>query len=252
MLDANHAARAGGQAPELVCILCHGYGAPGDDLVGIGAAVLDVAPALAGRVAFAFPEAPQSIPGMPSGRAWFQIDVARFGLALATGDLEQLFDDVPDGLAEARKALTATVHDVARKLSLPMSRVVLGGFSQGSMVATEVALRLEDAPAALAILSGTLLNRAEWAARAAKRTAMPVLQSHGTEDPILPYLAAVALRDMLTKAGVAVDFVSFRGGHGIAPNAIHKLAALLSSTLAKLASSSPSGAPPGASSGASS
>lgn len=226
MLEARNA--------ELVCILCHGYGAPGDDLVGIGTAVLDVDPSLKGRVAFAFPEAPENIPGLGSGRAWWQIDVSRFANAMASGELEQLFDDVPDGMAEARRALTAAVSDVAKKLALPMSRVVLGGFSQGAMVATDVALRLEDPPAALAIMSGTLLTRSEWLARAKKRTSLPVLQSHGTEDPILPYPAAVELNRMLTSAGLTVDFVTFRGGHGIAPAVIQKLAALLSSTLPKL------------------
>jgi len=39
---------------------------------------------------------------------------------------------------------------------LPLSRFVLGGFSQGAMLATDVTLRLEDSPGALIIYSGTM------------------------------------------------------------------------------------------------
>src|SRR4051812_36922991 len=148
--------------PELLCILCHGYGAPGDDLVPIGEHLAGV---LGDRVSFAFPEAPLPLPGPAGafgGRAWWHIEVSRFERALSSGKLEELFDEVPDGMADARKKVREVVDALATRAKLPMSKIVLGGFSQGAMIATDVALRLEEAPAALAILSGTLLCRPEW------------------------------------------------------------------------------------------
>ena len=38
-----------------------------------------------------------------------------------------------------------------------------------------------------------------------------VFQSHGTQDPILPYVMAERLRDELVKAGLTVEWQSFRG-----------------------------------------
>jgi phospholipase/carboxylesterase len=46
------------------------------------------------------------------------------------------------------------------------------------------------------------------------------VQSHGTQDPILPIAGGKWLRDMLTEQGNRVDFVSFVGPHTIPPEAI--------------------------------
>jgi phospholipase/carboxylesterase len=218
--------------PDLVCVLCHGYGAPGTDLVGVAGELLSLAPALSGRVRFVFPEAPISLDFMPfEGRAWWHIDVGRFQRALEGGELEALLHEVPDGLPQARKALLAALDELCRQSRVPMGKVVLGGFSQGAMLTTDVALRLEEAPAGLAILSGTLLCKDEWERLLPKRRGLPVLQSHGTADPILPYAAAEELRALLTAAGLDVTFVRFMGGHGIDLEVLEKLAALLASRL---------------------
>ncbi|MCB2067917.1 MAG: dienelactone hydrolase family protein, partial [Erythrobacter sp.] len=116
------------------------------------------------------------------------------------------------------------LHD---EYSLPVSRIVVGGFSQGSMLATDVTLRLSGPPAGLVIYSGTLLNEAEWSSLAPERSGLSVLQSHGTEDPILPFVAAEWLRDLLTASGLDVEFQSFRGGHTITNAAIESTAAML-------------------------
>lgn len=214
--------------PEALCVLCHGYGAPGTDLVGLAGEVLSLRPELRGRVRFVFPEAPLALDFMPfGGRAWWEIDVGRFQRAALTGDFEPLLRETPEGLSAARKALLGALDELFRASQVPMSRVVLGGFSQGAMVATDVTLRLDEAPAALALLSGTLLCRDEWTRLAARRRGLKVLQSHGTQDPILPYAAALELKKVLVEAGLSLDFVSFHGGHGIDGEVVEKLADLV-------------------------
>jgi phospholipase/carboxylesterase len=231
ILDIERPAAA--DKPRALVVLCHGYGAPGHDLVGIGAELLTTTegPRGAGQVRFAFPEAPLALPGM-DGRAWWHIDIGRFQQAATTGDIAPLLDEVPEGLPAARKALMATVDELVRVSGVPMSRVVLGGFSQGAMVMTDVGLRLEEAPAALAIMSGALLCRPEWTRLADKRRGLRVLQSHGAQDPILPYAVALELKKLLDSAGLKVDFTSFKGGHGIDGSVVKKLAALIDATAA--------------------
>src|SRR3954447_13802462 len=60
-----------GGKPEGAVVLCHGFGAPGDDLVPLYGELLHLQPELA-RQRFIFPEAPLSLG--PGSRAWWLID----------------------------------------------------------------------------------------------------------------------------------------------------------------------------------
>src|SRR5437763_8486057 len=104
-------------------------------------------------------------------------------------------------MAKARAMVLKAVDEVLTQTGLPCSKLLLGGFSQGAMVTTDVALRLPERPAALAILSGTLLTEDVWRAKAKARAGLPIFQSHGRMDPILRFDAAERLRDLLTETG---------------------------------------------------
>ncbi len=216
-------------SPEVVVILCHGFGAPGTDLVSLGPELLDSHPSIAGAVQFIFPEAPLSLDnvGMFGARAWWHLDMERLLAAAQGGTFRDLRNDHPDGLPDAREKLTALIHEVRERTDLPMSRIVLGGFSQGSMLATDVALRLEEPPAHLCVWSGTLLNEEVWRELAAKRGSLKVLQSHGRHDPILPFEAAIWLREMFEESGFDVDFIEFPGVHTIPHPALVSFAQIL-------------------------
>ena len=143
------------------------------------------------------------------------------------GEFRDQRESTPDGLDEARELLTELVEAVGNEWQLGPDGVVLGGFSQGSMIATDVALRLPEPPAALCIWSGTLLCEADWRAQAESRGALRIFQSHGRTDPILPYAAAEWLRDLLTESGLEVEFLEFPGVHTIPVEAVERTATIL-------------------------
>jgi phospholipase/carboxylesterase len=214
----------GGKGPFVV--LLHGFGAPGDDLVPVAEA-LHAAP----DVRFAFPEAPIDLgPEAMGGRAWWWIDMMQLQRARILGQEIDRTRTVPDGLVEARAKVNALLDEIERRFAPPS--IVLGGFSQGAMLACDVALRSTRKIAALALLSGTLIAEQEWEPVAARRAGMRVLQSHGQEDPMLPFGGAMKLREFLTKAGLVVEWIPFRGGHGIPPAALQGLAKLVASATA--------------------
>ena len=66
-----------------------------------------------------------------------------------------------------------------------------------------------------------------WAQKAKARAGLPVFQSHGRQDPVLVYQAAVWLNELLVKAGLSVDFAPFDGGHTIPFDVLRRLAAFL-------------------------
>lgn len=222
-----------GVKPELVVILCHGFGAPGTDLVGLGAELMQCQPRLMESTQFIFPEAPLSLEkfGFYGGRAWWPLDVAKLNAAIERGEFRDQRKYNPPELVEARRLLTALVDEVRGRTGLPASRIVLGGFSQGSILATDVSLRIDEAPGALCVWSGTLLCEEQWRELAAKRGPLKVLQSHGTVDPILPFEAATWLRDLFTESGFDVDFIEFPNAHTIPREGVTNFAELLVSLL---------------------
>lgn len=208
--------------PPLTVVLLHGFGAPGDDLVGLAAGI-DVPP---GTV-FLFPEALHaledfiSMPMSGSARAWWMIDIARLERAIARGEARDLAAEVPEGLAEARAAVSEMLDAHAKEHP---GRVVLGGFSQGAMLSLDLALHQPERElAGLVLLSGTILAEREWASRMSARRGTRVFQSHGDSDPILPFAVAERLRDALVSAGLDVSFHPFAGPHTIPASVLLRL-----------------------------
>jgi phospholipase/carboxylesterase len=225
MLGGGPDREGGGSGPLL--LLLHGYGAPGEDLVPIGRQ-LRVDPS----VRFAFPAAPFPLeqPGLPpgfAGRAWWQLDMVELQRAVMLGDYDALMKRVPAGLTEAREQLLTLLGALRDEHQVTPDKLVLGGFSQGAMLATDVALHAAERPAALVILSGSLICQQEWSPLFARLSGLPVVQSHGRQDPILSYLLAEKLRDELLAAGAKVEFYPFNGGHGISDGVVEALGKLL-------------------------
>lgn len=205
---------ASADAPVAVCL--HGFGADMRDLAGL-AMEMD----LRRPLRWVFPNGPLGMAG--GGRAWFPIAEERLaGYERGEGafDLSGLR---PKGMDAARDA----VLDLVAALEVPWDRVILGGFSQGAMLAVELALAAPSAPRGAFLLSGNLVDAESLALRAPARKGLPFFQSHGNQDPILGYDGAVKLHEALTAAGWHGDFVEFRGAHAIPREAMDGLTSFL-------------------------
>jgi len=211
--------REGGGTGPLV-VLLHGYGAPGDDLVGLYR-VLRVPR----EVRFAFPEAPLCLPELASygGRAWWPIDMAALQRAATTGRPRDRSLESPAGLPAAHAQIVQVLDGLEAELSVPTGALLLGGFSQGAMLACDVALRTPRALAGLILLSTTLLSRPEWQPLMAARAGLPVLQTHGRSDSLLPHDRAIELRDLLLEAGLKVKWHDFPGAHEVPSSVLSAL-----------------------------
>lgn len=213
--------RGEGEGP--VVVLLHGWAAPGDDLVPLA----DLLDAPSGT-RFLFPEGPLPVDmSLGDSRAWWRIDVQQVNEHMATGRPRNLSREVPAGMAEARGMVLALLEDAGKRLGAVPERMVLGGFSQGAMLACDAALRSSHPFAGLAALSGTVLARDEWLPLMAGRRGLRVLQSHGRADPVLPYFLAEQLREFFAEAGALVDWVGFDGGHEIPEAVLSRLSAFL-------------------------
>jgi phospholipase/carboxylesterase len=210
------------ESEGMTLVLLHGFGAPGDDLVGL-ADMISAPP----RTTLVFPEARLSLGG--GARAWWMIDFAKLEVAIITGAMRDLPSEIPEGLDEARAAIDAFLDALEKQEGISLDRLVLGGFSQGAMLAMDVALRTERKLSGLVLLSGSYIAEREWKPRMSARNGTPVFQSHGATDPILPFEVAERLRGELSDAGLDVEFHRFAGGHGIPPEVMNELGRWLSS-----------------------
>lgn len=213
---------------DLTVILLHGYGAPGTDLVGL-AAELD--PPEGTR--FVFLQAPLVLdahaPPDYAPRAWWPLDMMELQMLRMTRQYDKLTARQPVGLGAARVGLSQAIQALERDHGLRRERLVLGGFSQGAMLATDFALRDAGALAGLVVLSGSMLAESEWREALPARTGLSVFQSHSPADQVLPFELATRLAEAFTAAGLRSEFVSFAGGHGIGPSVLAGLSRFLHS-----------------------
>ncbi|HET9931071.1 MAG TPA: hypothetical protein VFQ35_10305, partial [Polyangiaceae bacterium] len=145
-----------------------------------------------------------------------------------TRNYAALVERKPEGIDEARTLLEGFLAAMQTELGVESERCVLGGFSQGAMLATDTVLRSERRYGGLLILSGTLLTSTEWQALLPARRGLPVFQSHGREDPILPFELAERLQKLMTDAGLDVTWSPFSGGHGIPRPVLDRAGTVLS------------------------
>lgn len=227
--DLDYAIVKSDEAPKAIGILCHGFGAPGDDLVGLAP---DLLQARAGTepVELIFPSAILSLAdeGFADGRAWWRLSIQRLLAMMELGQYELIRQESPPGIDEARSALSQLVADALTRTGLSSEHLLLGGFSQGAMVAMECACSgMESAPGAMALFSCCLIRERQWRAGVGKLSGTKILQSHGEQDPILPLRTGLWLRDLLIENGCHVDFLQFPGPHTISWEAIEGTAKLL-------------------------
>ncbi|MCB0412947.1 MAG: hypothetical protein KDD50_01355 [Bdellovibrionales bacterium] len=208
------------QSANKAVILLHGYGANMHDLFPLHSYLQ---PSNI-KIDWFFPDAPLEIPLSPfySGKAWFPIEVGRFQNALVDKNYNSLMNHVPDGLDTARTLL----HNFMQPLLEKYNQVILGGFSQGSMLALDYMYYYNAPIKALSLLSTSFINKTKW--QSSSFVKMSIFQSHGLQDEVLPFEIAEKIHDHLTHQNHKVDFFPFRGGHEIPLPIIEKLKTFIS------------------------
>ncbi len=206
---------ANSTARQLVVIL-HGYGANGEDLIGLVPYLQRFLP----EAAFAAPNAPEPVPGAPFGFQWFSLagydpEMHRRNPAEAANFYRQM------GLAAVRPAgmIDRFLDRELERWQVPPERLALLGFSQGTMMALHVGLRRATAPAGILGYSGALLGGEQSRAEVCAKP--PVLLVHGDADPVVPIAAMFGAVEGLNLAEVPVQWHVCPGlGHSIDPSGI--------------------------------
>ena len=212
------------EQPTNCVVLFHGYGADANDLAPLES-FLDQSE----NTTWVFPQGPMEVivgPGM-TGRAWFDIDIQALESAMMKGEYRDLTKARPQGL----DSISDQAIEFLGNLQSLYDKVIVGGFSQGSMLATEMTLRADKKPEALVVLSGALLNEEQWKKWTGDLNGIPLFQSHGESDALLDPRQAVRLFQLLKEAGMQGKMYQFKGGHEIPPPILVQLRSFLAKHL---------------------
>ena len=201
---------------QRLVFMFHGYGADQADLVGLKDELVPGTNPNAVNWSWVFPQGIEKIDigGGWTGRAWWPI-----ALSQLPGDWSEIS---PPGIDVLRQNALSFIDNYRIMYQLSWSQIVIGGFSQGAMLATELYLHTPETPAGLLSFSGTLIRKSIWSDRLSLRQGSSLFLSHGEQDPILPIRGSHALNNMFRQNGLKTDFCTFPGGHEIPMKAIDK------------------------------
>jgi phospholipase/carboxylesterase len=189
--------------PEGALVLLHGRGADENDLYPL-LDLLDPERRLLGVT----PGGPLQLP--PGGRHWYALG------GIPTPDPETFFSTAP--------RLAAFLD----ALPMPLERVVLGGFSQGTVMSWAMTLGPDrPRPAGVIALSGFLPRVPGYALDPGKLAGVPVAIAHGTLDPVIPFRFGAEAAETLTEAGAEVVRLESDVPHMVDPAWIEPLGELV-------------------------
>ena len=208
--------QSGSKATSMVIFL-HGYGADGDDLMGLAKSLGPVMP----DTVFVSPDGPEECSGNEQGRQWFSVP-------WIDGTSEE---DAVAGMLLAEKDLNAYIDKVVEEEGVTIEKTALFGFSQGTMMALQLVPRRKEVFAAVVGFSGSLMLPDSLREEVISRP--PVMLLHGEDDEVVP-------KEALNKAEFALETLGFEiypyimpgTGHGIASDGLSVAAGFMREKLA--------------------
>ena len=163
------------------------------------------------RLLGATPRGPLMLP--PGGYHWYIVEHVGFPHR--------------DTFMESFELLTTWLAALAEETGVPWERTVIGGFSQGAVMAYALALAAgRPPPAGLLAMSG-FIPEVEGFELDLARPGLPIAIAHGTLDPIIGVEFARSARQQLEAAGNRLLYREAPVGHGIDPAVLPDLRAWL-------------------------
>ena len=193
-------------------VLLHGYGANMGDLAGLSPAIDK------GGYVYAFPNGPVKVRlgyGL-EGRAW-------------TPSVDGAGDETLERSAERLAAFFDEVMDTSE---IEPGRAVLGGFSQGGMMAYRCGLPAPDIFCGLAALSSRIPDPEAIRQDLPATREQPIFISHGTADTMISVQDGRESRRFLEDHGYSPEYREYEMGHEISQEVLLDLVSWIHKVLA--------------------
>ncbi len=177
--------------PKQIIILCHGYGGDGQD---ISALALNWRRFLPDAV-FLCPNAPEVCTVNPLGYQWFDMAVEND-------------ETILEKSLVAEKKLNTFLDQVLDDFQLDITNLALVGFSQGSMMIIQTALKKKEQINCLVGYSGKIINKQHLSDNIVSRPRIFLM--HGDRDTIVSPSHLLESKEFLVQQGVKIKTKLFK------------------------------------------
>jgi phospholipase/carboxylesterase len=206
-----HRVRPAAGEPEGALVLLHGRGADENDLFPLFE-LLDPGRRLLGATA----RGPFSLP--PGGAHWYAVR------EIGYPDAETFHATFP--------RLASWLDGLLAEHGIPHDRLVLGGFSQGSVMSHALTLGAgRPRPAGVIALSGFIPTVEGFPLELEGRAGLRAAIGHGAHDPVIGIEWGRDARDRLEAAGADVLYREHEGSHHVDPRFMAELPEWLNETI---------------------
>jgi len=181
-----------------IMVMLHGVGSNGANMMPLVPMLADAFP----DTHFFAPNAPEPYEFAEAGAyQWFPY-------------WERSHAQIVEGAEKAGVIVARYLAELSDRYDIRMEKIILLGFSQGSMTAIQTALTMQDDIAAVLSFSGGLIkvDISEFEVRSTP----PMCLIHGEEDDVVPVQTSYNSTNMLIDHGVEAEF------HSI-PNLAHSI-----------------------------
>ena len=177
--------------PQQAIILCHGYGGDGKDISALAINWQRFLP----DAIFLCPNAPEVCALNARGYQWFDLTSEKEGVILEKSLI-------------AEEKLNTFLDQVSNNFQLEPFNLALVGFSQGSMICIQVALKKKEQINCLISYSGKVINQKHLSDNINSKP--KIFLMHGANDTIVPPTHLLEAKEYLKKHGINTKTKMFK------------------------------------------
>ena len=177
--------------PKNAVILCHGYGGDGKDI----SILANYWKAHLPDTIFICPDAPEKCSASPTGFQWFDL-------------MDQTAEQVLAKSLVAENKLNKLIDEVKDKNYLDANQIIIGGFSQGCMIAMQTGIKRKDKINSIIGYSGRIIDTNHLHKNMNSRP--NIILMHGDKDQIVTIDSLLEAKDFFGKNNYEIETKIFK------------------------------------------
>ncbi len=179
------------EKPKNAVLLCHGYGGDGKDISILASYWRSFLP----ETIFICPDAPEKCAASPTGFQWFDL-------------LDQTSEQILSKSLIAESKLNKFIDEVKKKNNLTSDKIIIGGFSQGCMLALQTGIKRKDKINSIIGYSGKIIDTEHLSKNINSRP--NVILMHGDNDQVVTIEAFLESKDFFRRNNYTIETKIFK------------------------------------------